>query len=263
MNNAMEIYKLLQGTNCRECLLPTCLAFAVAVFSGERRLRDCPYVDGGIVERFEEQSRNRTTLEREQEQALEPLKREVAAIDFSLSAERLRATLSGDKLIIKCLGKDFIVCPDGSIISDCHVHAWVTVPLLSYVISCSGKTVSGEWVRFRELENGVTWGPLFADPFEKPLKQIADAHTELFETMTHIFNGRPAVSGIAADFSIALYPLPRVPILICYWKAEDGLESRLNVFVDRTAVDNLEIESIFTLCVGLVRMFERVTDSHA
>jgi ArsR family metal-binding transcriptional regulator len=32
----MEIYKLLNGSNCRECNEKTCLAFAVAVFKGKK-----------------------------------------------------------------------------------------------------------------------------------------------------------------------------------------------------------------------------------
>lgn len=262
LNSAMDVFKLLQGTNCRKCLVPSCLAFAVEVFNGDRRLRECPYVDSNIIEQFDGQSSNWMALEQEHEQALEPLRREVASVDFSLSLERLGASLSADKLVINCLGKDFSVCPDGTIVSDCHVHAWIAEPLLNYVISCSGKTASGVWVPFRELNNGVTWGPLFADQFEKPLKQVADSHTELFENVIHIFKGRPAGSDIAADVSVALHPLPRVPILLCYHKAEDGLESTLNAFVDSTAEHNLNIESIFTLCVGLVRMFEKIADSH-
>ena len=32
INNPMEIFKLLNGSNCRECNEKICLAFAVAVF---------------------------------------------------------------------------------------------------------------------------------------------------------------------------------------------------------------------------------------
>ena len=194
--------------------------------------------------------------------ALEPLKRDVANVDFLSSAERVGASLFGDKLVIRSLGRDFQVSPDGTIVSACHVHAWVTVPLLNYVVSCSGKTPSGKWVPFRELKDGVSWGRLFADQFKIPLKHIADADAELFEMMIQIFNGHPEPSPLGADISIALQPLPRLPILISYWKPEDGLESFLKVLVDSTAEANLNIESIFTICVGLMRMFAKVADSH-
>ncbi|MBW2172383.1 MAG: DUF3786 domain-containing protein, partial [Deltaproteobacteria bacterium] len=59
-----------------------------------------------------------------------------------------------------------------------------------------------------------------------------------------------------------LHPLPKVPILICYWKPDDGLESELNIFFDSTAEQNLNIESIFTLSTGLVRMLEKIALRH-
>lgn len=59
-----------------------------------------------------------------------------------------------------------------------------------------------------------------------------------------------------------LRPLPSVPILICYSKPEDGLESDLNLFFDATAEENLKIEALYALCTGLVRMFEKIGLRH-
>ena len=260
--NAMEIFRLLPGNNCRKCLVPTCLAFAVAAFKGDRRLSDCPYMDRSILGKYEGHAPQRMITEQEYRKAMEPLKRKVSTVDFPSSAERLGASLSGDQLVIKSLGKDFLVCPDGGVVSSCHVHAWIAVPLLNYIVSCSGKIPSGKWIPFRELKDGVSWGPLFSEQFEIPLKHIADANADLFETMVQIFSGRSEPSPVGADISIALRPLPKLPILICYWKPEDGLESFLKVLVDTTAEDNLNIESIFILCVGVMRMFAKVADSH-
>jgi ArsR family metal-binding transcriptional regulator len=39
---AKDILDFLPRTNCRECGLPTCFAFAVALVKGQRRLQDCP-----------------------------------------------------------------------------------------------------------------------------------------------------------------------------------------------------------------------------
>ncbi len=40
----LEIFKLLPKTNCRECGLPTCLAFAMNLAAGKIELSACPYV---------------------------------------------------------------------------------------------------------------------------------------------------------------------------------------------------------------------------
>lgn len=38
---AKDILDFLPKTNCRECGLPTCFAFAVALLKGQKRLKDC------------------------------------------------------------------------------------------------------------------------------------------------------------------------------------------------------------------------------
>lgn len=40
----MEIYKLLPKTNCKDCGLPTCMAFAMQVAAKQKALGDCPHV---------------------------------------------------------------------------------------------------------------------------------------------------------------------------------------------------------------------------
>jgi ArsR family metal-binding transcriptional regulator len=39
---ARDILKFLPRTNCRECGLPTCFAFAMALINRQKKLRDCP-----------------------------------------------------------------------------------------------------------------------------------------------------------------------------------------------------------------------------
>ncbi len=182
----------------------TCLAFAAAAFKGDKSLRDCPYLDGGILEQYEGQSPNWLMMEEEYQKSLEPLKREVGTIDFPSIRRAVGCVAFRRQAGDQIARQGFSGFTDGNVVSACHVHAWITVPLLNYIVSCSGKTPSGKWVPFRELKDGISWGPLFADQFEVPLKQIADSHTDLFETMIQVFNGRPEPSPVGADISIAL-----------------------------------------------------------
>jgi ArsR family metal-binding transcriptional regulator len=43
--SVIDIYRLLPQTNCGLCRLPTCFAFAAAVFRGESPVGDCPPVE--------------------------------------------------------------------------------------------------------------------------------------------------------------------------------------------------------------------------
>jgi len=48
----IEIFKMLPKTNCKECGLPTCLAFAMALASGKAELDACPYVSDEVKEKL-------------------------------------------------------------------------------------------------------------------------------------------------------------------------------------------------------------------
>ncbi len=262
LNNAMEIFKILPRTNCKDCRVPTCFAFAAAVFKGDRKLTDCRHVEKTVLEKYKIGNSDSRTLEREEIQALAYLRKKVSEIDLTSAADRLGASFSGDKLTIKCLGKDFQIDSRGNVTSEVHVHGWITVPLLNYALSCSGKDVSGNWVPIRELKNGAAWAGLFGQRCEKPLKRVADTYTDLFEHMIQVFNARRAPNAFESDIAVILHPLPRIPVLICYWKPDDGMESSLNVFFDDTAEENLIIDSIYRITAGMVLMFEKIAITH-
>lgn len=52
----IEIFKMLPKTNCKECGLPTCLAFAMSLASGKAELEACPYVSEEAKEKLAEAS---------------------------------------------------------------------------------------------------------------------------------------------------------------------------------------------------------------
>jgi len=262
LNNPMEIFRLLEKSNCRQCNEPTCLAFAVTVFKGQRQLYECPHLESDIIERFGLKTDKRANQAQDIDETLEQLKRKISTIDLSSSAKRLGGKFSDNKLTLKILGKDFSVDSKGNLSSDIHIHQWVVLPVLNYIIDGAGIPVSGIWLPLRELKNGKTWYRLFGQRCEKPLKKVADTYTDLFEDMIHLFNGKKVENHYESDISLVLHPLPKVPILICYWKTDEGLESNLNLFFDSTAEENLRIESLFALGAGLVRMFEKIALRH-
>lgn len=262
INNPLEVYKLLPKLNCKLCGSATCLAFAAEIIKGQKRLDKCPHLENKLIEELDQKIIRQTTPEEQLKQALEPLKKEIVTIDLSASVKRLGASLSGDKLTVKCLGKDFTVDPKGNILSDCHINVWVVVPLLNYIIHSAGREFSGRWVTFRELSDKTIWHSFFEQRFEKPLKQLTDTYPDLIEDMIYIFSGKPVATSFSSDISLVLHPLPKIPMLICYTKPEEELGSKLNVFFDTTAEENLKIDSLYRLSVGLLIMFQKIASRH-
>ncbi len=122
LNNTVEILKVLNKSNCRECNELTCLAFAAAVFKGNKQLAECPHLEGDVIERFRGKTETRKTPEQDLDESVEKLKRNVSEIDLSSSARRLGAEFSDDRLTIKICGKNFSVDSKGNLSSDIHIN---------------------------------------------------------------------------------------------------------------------------------------------
>lgn len=264
MNNLMELFQLLDKSNCRKCNEKTCMAFAAAVFQGRKDITECPKLTPEIIARFSDAdvTNPHKTTEENRDEYLETLKQDVTGLDLEAAAKRAGGQVKGDRLTLKILGKDFSVDRQGNLFADIHINPWVAMPFLSYILHGEGVSPSGNWVSFRELKDGGERYPLFQKRCEAAMKHIADTYTDLFDDLVHIFSGRKVAEQFAADISVVLDPLPKIPIMICYWRPEDGLASTLNVFFDDTADRNLDIGSLFSLGAGLTTMFEKLALRH-
>ena len=261
MNNPLELYKLLNKSNCKKCMLPSCMAFAVAVIQGKKKIGDCPDLDPQTVEKLSGRVETRKNLEDEQAERLNALKREISTVDFDAAAKRIIASVDREQLSVNCLGKNFSIDSAGELTSECHNNLWVHAPLLNYILHCKGRDLTGDWVHFNQLQGARDWSRFFAHRCEESLKQLAEAHTELFFEILALFGVR-TINGMDADHSMVIYPLPRVPFTINYWEPETGFASELNILFDSSTTDNINIESIYLLGRGLVEMFRALIVRH-
>ncbi len=260
--NLMEVLKLLNKSNCRKCNEKTCMAFAAEVFKGNRPLSDCPDLPPEILEThglehsaLKERSDEFLTL-------ISAMQQQIQDLDLLTVAQRVGGTFADGRLTLTCLGKPVSIDMNGKIISDIHVNHWFAIPFYSHLTHAKDKPLTGRWVPLRELKGGKDYFRLFNQRCEKPLKKIADDHTELFEDLVRLFKGEKVEDHYEADISLVLRPFPTVPVLICYLKAEEGMASDLNVFFDEGAEEKMPIRTLYTLGAGLVNMFEKIALRH-
>lgn len=262
-SNAMEVFKLLEKTNCRQCNKPTCLAFAAAVFQGQASLDECPFIDSTTLENKSlKNSGYQCPFERDFSNELVRLKEEIQNIDLEPRAPIIRGVYENERLSLKILGKDFSIDQQGNIFTLLHVNSWLTLPVLHYIISAKGVPPTNNWIPFRELATSKDWARFFEHQTGGLIKKIADSSPSFFEDIIELFNGTPVENHYDADIALILKPLPLLPILFCYNEPEDGMVSDLNIFFDTTADQNLPVEAIYTLTTGLGNMFEKIANTH-
>jgi hypothetical protein len=260
--NAMEIFARLDKSNCRRCGEKTCLALAGAVFTGKKSIRECPLLDAETYRIFDDGTEKNAQVEERGEDYMLQLKKSLQSLDLTAAAERCGGRYQNGRLRLKILGKDFSVDNQGNLSSDIHINSWVVVPFLTYILNGKGYAPVGEWISFREIHNGKELYPLFQKRCEEAMKRVADIYTDLFADIVQLFHGQEVDQQFASDVAVVLLPLPKVPIMICYWRADEGLASSLNIFFDRTADDNLGLDALYQLCAGLNTMFEKLAERH-
>jgi len=264
----MDVLKVLNRSNCRECGLPTCMAFAVMVAQGQKELSECPYVDGEIKERMKGAVvQNKQSLKERRDELLYRLKQDVASVDFTKIADKIGAEVNNGRLVIRCLGRIFELDQFGELHSLSHVNSWVHLPIINYVVHSAGRDLNGEWVPFSELKHAADWVRFFEKRCVEVMRDLADDQPELFLNIVGLFSskelGDQADASESADHVFTLFPLPKVPMKISVWEADGQFESNLTLLFDRSAEVNLGVEALYMLCVGFLKMLKRISQTHS
>lgn len=272
--SAVDLLRHLERSNCRECQLPTCLSFAAAVVRGDRRISECPRLTpeglASLQTMFgadvDEPNSEPPPAESYGLEIMDALMAQVSEVDLAEAAARLGGDFTNSRLALRCLGRTFELDSTGNLFSQCHVNPWVHAPLMAYVLDGAGAEPTGEWVLFRELRHTQDWILFFGHRCETELQRIADVDPALFLDLLQIFGGKPEThpddNSFAPD-ALVIHPLPRLPVLISYWPAEDSFASKLTLFFDRTAERNLSADYIYRLVGGIVEMLRKIMQRHS
>src|ERR1700690_632129 len=130
--NVVELYKKLPRTNCGKCGPRACMPFAVSVIKGDAVPSDCPLLPPEEVSAL-----GTEVVQGDWREALiSKLGEEVSAIDFRETAEGIGAEIRDDNsLSLKCLGRDFVISPDGTVKTQGKTTPWIKILILHYIKS--------------------------------------------------------------------------------------------------------------------------------
>jgi hypothetical protein len=250
--NTIELYKKLPKKNCGKCPQKACMPFALSVIKGDAELSECPC----LTEKEIEELKGVIKKSDWREELILSLKEEAKNMNFKDIADGIGAELKKDNSIaIKCMGRDFIVSPDGEITTHGHMTPWIKILLLHYIRTAGKGELSGKWVSYSELKSGMVKASSFQRDCEEPLKELFERDFAQTEKI-FIRLGAQRREGFPTENAWHLYLLPKLPVMILYWPPEDEFEPKAKVIFDSTADKFLDAESIIFLVEGLVKNIE-------
>lgn len=183
------------------------------------------------------------------ERRLQGLFKEISAINFSEVAGGIGASYENDSLKIRYMGKDVVVT-HSAFKEALTIEARLLI--LMYIKNAGRSPLTGKWVAFRDLKDGLIRAESFYEACEIPLAKMFGKDPDGFlQKLSGI--GAQDVSGFSAKHSLVIYPLPKIPFLVLLWPGDEEFEPDCKILFDSTVTEFIDVEALLYLGIALVR----------
>jgi hypothetical protein len=241
----MTIYKQLPKTNCGECGLPTCLAFALKVKKAQADLSGCPYMPAASIAAPEaDPDKKRFST---YEGVSESHEQEAAATEFRETAEAIGATYlegpQGEEISLRVLNRIYVLKKTGLYDEKGGSPTpWMKIIICDYIRRIGRKELTGKWIAPGQFPNTASHVKAFQASAEKKIAERFRNNPEELRQRSAELGGFETEGVMKADYHFCFDLLPHVPLLLAFWRPDDDFEAEAKLFVDSNAADHIDIE---------------------
>lgn len=148
------------------------------------------------------------------------------------------------RYILATLGQEITIAFPSCEFSE-RLEDWHTLLTLHYLELADGTPLSGQWIPFGNLKDGLIRGTKFDRTAEKALQ--AAFHGKSLEQIKEICQGLGGeFQETKADLGVKFLLFPRYPMLLNLWMEDDEFPLTGKLFVDQQADHYLTIEDAVT-----------------
>lgn len=255
--NPLEVYKKLPRKNCGKCSAGTCMAFAVQFLRRFVPSSECTEldergrqeIDAMITDAGDWKERRLKGLFQE---IFNPTARPLekgGRVLFSEIAEGIGATVRDGELTIRYMGKDVVVT-SSAFKEELTVEDKLLI--LMYIKNAGRSPLTGRWVAFRDLKDGLIRAESFHEACEQALAKMFGKNPDAFlEKLSGM--GAQDVRYFAAKHTLVVHPLPKIPFLVLLWPGDEEFEADCKVLFDSTVTEFIDVEALLYLGIAFVR----------
>ena len=157
------------------------------------------------------------------------------------------------KYTISVWGDDYNIYPHELKI-DCNKsgtskpHELFYLFVIFYLLNFKDVKITNEWISEKDIPGGTTF---FRGPHEIPTSLIS----KKYRNDVKAFKKRCIkLGGTPLDFADAAYGfniVPQIPIAVLYWEGDDDFLPAAKILYDKTIIDYLPSDILFSLAVGV------------
>lgn len=161
---------------------------------------------------------------------------------------------SGGAFRLKYLGDEVeIAFPTGEAVnktSGKEVSAKDRIVLIKYLINAAAIPERDEWKTFKELSSAPHHWNVFIPEAIEALNKGFGSDLEAFEQVATQLGGEAVKLG---DMGYRFYVLPRIPIQLGIWEADEEFPSQVTILFNASAQMQADTATLFSLGIALVR----------
>jgi len=187
----------------------------------------------------------------------------LAAADLKSAARELGLDWQADQNAarVPLLGRDFLVGPDGVRPADGGSDPFTHRIVLAYYLLHGGRgTPAGRYLPYRELPGGQDFARSLSEIVEGRLARSFSGRLPQLEKAAQALGASPAPPEFSGDLARVFPALPKLPLVLTFYDADEEFPAEAKVFYDLTAPNFLDLECLAVLGLILVMELEAAAD---
>lgn len=181
----------------------------------------------------------------------------LAGHDLARAAQGLGLEFADGAALVPCLGRAYRVSPTGVTMADGGPAPLNHRIVLAYYLMHDGRGENaGRWVPYRELPGGQDFARSLSQMVEGRLSSGFGGRMAELKQAGLDLGGREEDSPASCDLALAFTALPRIPLMLTFYDADEEFPAEARVFYDLTAPNFLDLECLAVLGLLLVQEIE-------
>ncbi len=177
----------------------------------------------------------------------EELEKEAVQLDLDRIAEavggRLRTRDGQSVLRFEMLGQTFEMRASGLYVDDAPCEdSWARIIACDYLRRHGRTPPTGELVGLGHFPVTASYVKAFHAAAERDVASSMGTDPAGLRRRCEEMGGEEIQGRLGADFTCRIPLLPRVPLTLCFWEADEDFGASCKLFVDANAEDHVDIE---------------------
>jgi hypothetical protein len=119
-----------------------------------------------------------------------------------------------------------------------------SILVLRYLLTAGNDDLRNAWVPYRELKDGAQFSSYIKANIEDRLAKAFAGRKAVLQERLQTIGAVMYRSEARPDVAAALYPFPRLPLLIIFWDKDEEFDASFQFLFDKSAASYLDMEAL-------------------